>query len=155
MKKALSIFLAVSGILSLETFAHAQQLIYQGGYNPNLSFQQYTEMEYPKPQKSIIYVFYSGVPCAGCQKAMDLIWNIFNTTYDNVYDLQVINYEKDREYNYIEAYQLTEDFVVVLVRVDNGATFGYKKLENLQNQVSDTVSFKDNFTYQVDSFLEN
>ena len=155
MKKILPVLLLTSALISPNKIAYAQQLIYQGGYNPNLSFQQYTEMEHPRPQKSIIYVFYSGVPCAGCQDAMDLIWNIFNTTYDNVYDLQVINYEKDREYNYIEAYQLTEDFVVVLVLADDGATFGYKKLENLQNQVSDAVSFKDNFTYQVDSFLEN
>lgn len=154
MKKILSAVIYMLAILFAVSNSRAE-LIYQGGYNPNLSFQQYLQAAYPKPQKSIIYVFYSGTPCTGCQQAMDLIWNIFNTTYDNVYDLQVINYEKDQEYNYIEAYKLDEPFVVVLVKVDDGATFGYKKLENLQNQVSDPVSFKDNFTYQVDSFLEN
>ena len=55
MKKNKILFLAAL-ILSLCPPARAE-LIYEGGYNPNLSFQQYLEAAYPKPQRSVIYIF--------------------------------------------------------------------------------------------------
>lgn len=146
--------LLMLGIVFFSSNAQAE-LIYQGGYNPNLSFEQYTEAAYPKPQRSIIYIFTSNAQCTGCQQAANLIQQIYDDTYTNVYDLQAINYDTDQEYNYIQAYQLDKPFEVVLVKAADGEALGYKKLDNLQNMVSDPISFKDNFEYQINSYLED
>lgn len=151
MKKILLLLL---GVFFASYNVHAE-LIYQGGYNPDLSFEQYVEAAYPKPQHSIIYIFTNNAQCPGCIQAANLIQQIYDNTYTNVYDLQAINYDTDQEYNYIQAYQLDKPFEVVLVKVEDGETLGYKKLDNLQNMVSDPISFKDNFEYQVNSYLEN
>lgn len=131
---------------------HAE-LTYEGGYNPNQNLQQYFAEAYPNYDKSIIYVFYNDNPCYSCPQAIALIEQIYDKYYSQKYSLFVIDYENDQEYNFIENYNLEEPLEVVLVKVDDGATFGYKKLENLQDQTSDPASFSENFRYQVDSFL--
>lgn len=67
----------------------------------------------------------------------------------------LINYENDQENNFIETYNLSQPLEVVLVRINDGAAFGYKKLENLQNMISDPVSFDDYLSEQINSFLGN
>ena len=65
----------------------------------------------------------------------------------------LINYQNDDENNFIETYQLSQPLEVVLVRVDDGASFGYKKVENLQNMTSDPVSFNDYLSNQITDYL--
>lgn len=151
MKKNKILFLAAL-ILSLCPSARAE-LIYEGGYNPNLSFQQYLEAAYPKPQRSIIYIFTANEQCYGCPQTVSLIRQIYDQEYTNVYDLQQINYEQDREYNYIQAYNLSQPLEIVLVRVQDGETVGYKKLHNLQFQYDDPTSFRETFETDVNSYL--
>ena len=133
---------------------HAE-LTYEGEYDPNMTLQEYFEKAYPNPQKSIIYVFYNDVnmSCENCPQTIELIEQIYNNNYQNDYSLFVIDYGNDQEYNFIETYHLKKPLEVVMVRVDDGATFGYKKLENLNYQISDPLSFGDNLKFQIDSFL--
>lgn len=131
------------------------ELIYEGAYDPQMSLQEYFDKAYPNPQKSIIYVFYNDVnmTCENCPQTIELIEQVYNRYYQNDYSLFVIDYEDDREYNFIATYQLSKPLELVMVRVDDGATFGYKKLENLNYQISDPLSFADNLKFQIDSFL--
>ena len=133
---------------------HAE-LSYQGAYNPQLSLPEYFEQAYPSPQKSIIYIFYNDVnmTCPNCPQTIDLIEQVYDNRFQEKYDLFVINYGNDEEYNFIQTYNLSKPLEVVLVRVDDGATFGFKKLENLNYQTSDPISFSDNLVFQIDSFL--
>ena len=151
MQKILWIFLlGLAVILPLRA-----ELTYEGAYNSDLSLPEYFNLAYPNPQKSIIYVFYNdeNMTCQNCPQTIDLIEQVYNDNYKNDYDLYIIDYANDREYNFIETYHLTQPLELVMVRVDDGATFGYKKLENLNYQISDPLSFADNLKFQINSFL--
>ena len=153
MQKLLWAFLlGISIILPL----HAE-LSYQGEYNPNITLEEYFNEAYPNPKKSIIYVFYNDVnmSCENCPQTIELIEQVYNDNFQNDYSLFIIDYGNDDEYNFIQTYQLNQPLEVVLVRVDDGAEFGYKKLENLNYQISDTASFQDNLKFQINSFLQN
>ena len=86
---------------------------------------------------------------------MELIEQVYNQNYQNEYSLFEINYENDNEYNFIEAYNLSQPLEVVLVNVEDGEALGYKKLENLENQISDPTCFSENLQYQINSFFGN
>lgn len=152
MQKILwSFLLTIAVVLPLKA-----ELTYQGEFDPNISLQEYFDRAYPQPDKSIIYVFYNDVnmSCQNCAQTIDLIENIYNENYKNTYNLYIINYEEDQDYNFIQTYQLSKPLEVVLVRVDDGAEFGFRKLENLNYQISDPISFADNLKFQIDSYLE-
>ena len=133
------------------------ELTYQGEYTPQSNLQSYFEQAYPNPQKSIIYVFYNdtNMTCQNCPQTIDLIEQIYDNNFQNEYDLFVIDYGNDDEYNFIQTYNLSQPLEVVLVRVDDGITFGYKKLEGLNYQTSDPTSFATSLKFQIQSFLED
>ena len=151
MQKMLWAFLLC---LAVRLPLHAE-LSYQGEYNPDLNMQEYFNQAYPHFDKSIIYVFYNDVnmSCQNCPQTIDLIEQVYNNNYQNQYNLFVIDYGNDQEYNFIQTYQLNQPLEVVMVKIDDDAQFGFKKLENLNYQTSDPVSFADNLKFQIDSFL--
>ena len=134
---------------------NAQLPQYEGGYNENQTLQEYFEAAYPHYDKSIIYVFYNNNYCYGCPQAIAMLEDLYNRKYANKYNLFVINYQNDQEYNFISTYNLSQPLEVVLVRIQDGATFGYEKIENLQNQISDKISFDDYIEYRINSFFGN
>lgn len=148
----LKIFWSFLILVAIALPLHAE-LYYEGGFNPDQNLQEYFSEAYPNYNKSIIYIFYNDEPCYSCPQAIAMIEDVYDKYYSQKYSLFIINYQDDREYNFIENYNLEEPLEVVLVKVDDGATFGYKKLENLQNQISDPVSFSENLRYQINSFL--
>ena len=129
------------------------ELTYEGAYNPNQNLQEYFDEAYPNYDKPIIYVFFNTDPCFQCPQTIELIEQVYNRNYQNKYSLFLINYQNDDEYNFIETYDLNQPLEVVLVDVADGQSIGYKKLENLQNQISDPVSFSENLQYQINSFF--
>lgn len=141
--------------ISFPVLAQSGQPEYQGEYNPNQNMQEYFQAAYPNYDKSIIYVFFNNNPCYQCPQAIEMIEQIYNQNYSNLYSLMLINYQNDREYNFIETYHLSRPLEVVLVKVDDGGVFGYKKLEDLNDMTSDSVSFTEYFTNQVNNFLSN
>ena len=135
---------------------HAE-LTYQGEYNPSMTLQEYFQAAYPHYDKPIIYVFYNdtNMTCENCAQTIELIEQVYDNNFQNQYSLYIIDYGNDDEYNFIETYQLSQPLEVVLVQVDDGAEFGYKKIEGLNYQTSDPISFADNLKYQIESFLAN
>ncbi len=129
------------------------QPVYEGGYNPDQNLSEYFSEAYPNYDKSIIYVFFNNNPCYDCPQAIELLEQLYQQNYQNQYSLLMINYENDDEYDFIETYQLSQPLEVVLVRVNDGAVFGYKKIENLENMVSDPVSFNEYVSSQINGFL--
>lgn len=135
---------------------HAE-LTYEGGYNPNQNLEEYFQEAYPNYDKSIIYVFYNNNECYACPKTIEMIEQVYNQYYQNQYSLFIINYQNDNEYNFIETYNLSQPLEVVMVQVNDGATSGYKKIENisaLEEETSDPVSFSKDLRYQIDNFLQ-
>ena len=145
-----AVMLGIAVVLPLRA-----ELTYQGEFDPDMTSSEYFAKAYPNPQKSIIYVFYNDInmSCENCPETIELIEQVYQQNYQNQYELFVIDYGDDDEYNFIQTFDLDKPLEVVLVRVDDGAVFGYKKLENLNYQISDPLSFSDNLVYQINSFL--
>lgn len=132
---------------------YAQLPQYQGGYNPNQSLQEYFAAEDQNYDKSIIYVFYNNDYCYGCPQAMEMLEQLYQKKYADEYSLFMINYQDDDEYNFIATYSLSQPLEVVLVKIEDGNSLGFVKIENLQNLISDKTSFDEYVSYRIDSFL--
>ena len=91
--------------------------------------------------------------CENCPQTISLIEQVYDNNYQNDYNLFVIDYGNDDEYNFISTYQLSKPLEIVLVRINDGAEFGYKKLEGLNYRISDPLNFADELKFQIDSFL--
>ncbi len=140
-------------LLTLNFNAWAQTPVFENSNGLQPSIEQYFQEENPTYDRSMIFVFFNNEPCAQCAAAIAQIEEIYNRYYKDLYGFSIINYQNDDEYNFIETYNLFRPLSVVLLRVDDGAVFGYEKLDNLENQISDPVSFDDYFRFRVNSFL--
>jgi len=150
--KNMKIFLLTAALLTA-TSAQAQPLQFEGTYNPDTPLQEYFAEEDQNYKKSIIYVFYNNESCYGCPQTIAELENIYNEYYKDDYSFFIINYEEDEEYNFAQAYKLSQPLEVVMVKIQDGASFGYEKLTGLQNRVSDPLSLSEYFRYRVNSFL--
>ena len=144
-----------AGLICLSSNASAQFTELEQNYTGTDAINEYFAASPHNRNKSIIYVFYNNNPCPACPQTIDLIEKIYNSYYSNDYSLFLINYQALSEYNYTESYNLRHPLEVVLVRVNDGAVFGYKKLLQLQEEISDPISFTENFRFQVNEFLGN
>ncbi len=143
-----------AGLLALGIISPAQaELYYEGGYNPNLTLQQQLAADNPYYPRPIIFVFYNNNQCYECPQTIELIENTYNANYQGTYDFYIINYQEDLNYNFTQNYNLSQPLEVVLQQVEDGQMTNFRKLEYLQNQISDPTSFSDNLTYQINSFL--
>ncbi len=142
----------ILSLLLIPAAVRAQQLQFESAA-PQTPIEQYFQEENPQYRQSMIFVFYNNEPCGNCPQAIALIEQIYDRYYQNLYGFSIINYQDDDEYNFIETYNLSSPLSVVMVRVNDGAVFGFEKIDNPQNQISDPVSFSDYFRYRVNSFL--
>ena len=155
MEEVMKFFWAVVLTIFVLGCAWAQIPVYQGEYNPNQNLQEYFAAEDGNYDKSIIYVFYNNNYCYGCPQAMAMLEEIYQKYYSDKYSFFMIDYQNDEEYNFVETYQLSRPLEVVLVKIDDGASFGYQKIEDLQNMISDKISFDEFVRYKIDNFLGN
>ncbi len=138
-------------LLMLTALPAAAQVQETDGYMPD-AYQNADRTDY---DKSIIYIFFNNEPCYTCAAAIEMLENTYNRNFINEYNMFMINYQNDDENNFIQTYSLSKPLEVVLVRVDNGAAFGYRKIENLQDMTTDPVSLQEYFVSQVNDFFGN
>ena len=124
-----------------QTFA---QFIDSSGYTPYI--KQYVEEDENNWNKSIIYVFYNNSPCAHCAEAMGL-------NYSNDFSYFEINYQETGEFAFTTAYFLDQPLSVVLVRINDGMSRGYYKIDNPQQWLSDKLFFTEQITTAINNFL--
>ncbi len=131
-----------------QTFA---QFIDSSGYTPYI--KQYVEEAESNWNKSIIYVFYNNSPCAHCAEAMGLIFDIYQQNYSNDFSYFEINYQETGEFAFTTAYFLDQPLSVVLVRINDGMSRGYYKIDNPQQWLSDKLFFTEQITTAINNFL--
>ncbi|MBR1648324.1 MAG: hypothetical protein IJ689_01835 [Alphaproteobacteria bacterium] len=131
----------------------AQLPQYQGAYNPNQTLEEYFQAENQNYDKSIIYVFYSNNYCYGCPEAMTMLEKLYDEEFSSLYSFFMIDYQNDDEYNFIATYDLHLPLEVVMVKIEDGEALGYEKIENLQDRISDSVSFNDYVRNRINNFL--
>lgn len=150
----MKIQLILTGLLSVIASATAAEtLVFEDDNTAEMPLAQYFRAEDNAPAQSMIYVFFNNEPCPSCPAAIELTEQIYDREYQGVYGFSIINYQEDDEYDFVETYNLSRPLSVVLARYDDGAAFGFEKLDDLPERVSDPVSFADYFRYRVNSFL--
>lgn len=131
-----------------QTFA---QFIDSSGYTPYI--KQYVEEDENNWNKSIIYVFYNNSPCAHCAEAMGLLFDIYQQNYSNDFSYFEVNYQETGEFAFTTAYFLDQPLSVVLVRINDGMSRGYYKIDNPQQWLSDKLFFTEQITTAINNFL--
>lgn len=129
------------------------ELTYEGGSAPNQPLQEYFAAADDNRDKSVIYIFYNGDQCYQCPQTIALTEQIYNQRYADLYSLFVIDYENDEEYDFISAYGLSEPLSVVLVKIADGQSLGYRKIANPQNLVDSPEDYESYLTGQIDDYL--
>lgn len=149
MKKTLTVALA---LYALTSTAYAG-LTFEDNFAPNQPLREYFAAEDQNYQKSIIYIFYNGEQCYQCPETIALTEQIYNQYYNGRYSLFVIDYANDDEYDFITAYNLYEPLSIVLVKIEDGESVGWRKISNPQNQIDAAEDYTEELTQQINEFL--
>jgi len=138
-------------ILSVST-ARAQPA-FEGNFPPGQPLQEYFAAEDENYNKSIIYIFYNNDECYQCPQTIELTEQIFNRYYNGRYSLFVINYAEDDMYNFAGAYRLDAPLSIVLVKISDGESLGWQKIDNPQNLIEATEDYTQYLTERINNFL--
>lgn len=117
--------------------------------------RQYVEENEDNWNKSIIYVFYNNEPCEHCDEAMGLLYDIYQQDYSNQFSYFEINYQEQGEFVFSTAYMLEQPLSVVLVKINDGMSRGYYKIENPQQWLDNKQFFVQQITTAINNFLVN
>lgn len=115
--------------------------------------KEYVEESAENWNKPILFVFYSGEPCPQCADAISMIYDIYEKNYINTLSIFEIDYGLNDEFNMRLAYDLTAPLSLVIVRINDGMSCGYYKIDNPQFWVNDPFYFSENITSQINTFL--
>lgn len=102
-----------------------------------------------KPEALIFYN--SANPCENCEKAINLTINILRQNFSGKLHAYLINLNQHPEF--ITAFKLKGPLSLVIVRIDDGASFGYTKLESLQTRITSTQDYKRELIEFINNFL--
>ena len=127
------------------------QYINLEGNNPAIT--QYVAANEDNWNKSIMYVFYSDQPCPLCSEAMGQIYDIYEEYFTNQFNLFEIDYTAEDEFGMQESYDLSQPLSIVLVRIQDGQSRGYYKIDNPQDFINDEFYFKQRLLTEINNFL--
>ena len=107
----------------------------------------------PQNQKlsEALILYNSANPCETCSKAIELLKQIIENYYQNRLQLYLIDTQTHPEF--ISSFHLDAPLTLVIIRIDDGAAFGYQKLTGMQSQTDDTNTFTRRITEFIDNFF--
>lgn len=140
-------------LVEIPVYSGLSQYIDLSGNNPYI--RQYVEEAPENWDKSIIYVFYDNSPCPNCAQAMGMIYDIYQQYYSEQFSFFEINYEQQGEFDFQLDYQLDQALSIVLVRINDGMSRGFYKLDNPQVWLDNPLYFEETVTNAVNNFLVN
>ncbi len=99
-----------------------------------------------------IIIFYDSVnPCFRCPQTIELIIKILKENYNGQIHAYLIDINRHPEF--ISAFNLSTTLNLVLIRISDGASFGYKKITDLTAGINDIPSYTQMLTEKIDNFL--
>jgi len=145
------IFLAVSAVLLLCSSAKAQYVDLSG---TNSFIQQYVEESPENWDKSILFVFYDGsIYCKTCPKAIEMVYDLYARKFITALNIFEIDYSKRSEFTMQIDYNLTQPLSLVVVRINDGLSQGYYKIDNPQDWIDDPFYFDEKIANLINEFL--
>ncbi len=82
---------------------------------------------------------------------INLIINILRNNYQSKIHTYLIDINRHPEF--ISAFNLSTTLNLVLIRISDGASFGYEKITNLTDGIDDIPSYTQMLTEKIDNFL--
>ena len=110
--------------------------------------QLYINPETAKKPEAILF-YNSANPCKNCKKAINLTISILRRNYIGKMHLYLIDLNNHPEF--IVAFQIKGPLTLVMIRISDGATFGYTKLEALQSRIISPELYQ----IELKSFINN
>ena len=102
--------------------------------------------------KPIAIIFYNSLnPCQNCNNAINITIDILRKNYPNQIHLYLINLNNHPEFIY--TFKLKGPLNLVIIKISDKASFGYKKITSLQSKTDDLISLNQLITNMFANFL--
>lgn len=118
----------------------------------SLSLQSLYTNPQNKTLPEIIIFHNTANPCENCQKTIDMIISVLRKNYQKKITAYLLDEQKHPAF--ISAFHLKGPLTLVAVRISDGASFGYEKLEGLPAKIYDKQEFSRTITEFIDNFLD-
>lgn len=106
----------------------------------------------PKSKKPEVIIFYNSLnPCQNCSLAIKRIISILKKNYSKKITAFLIDLKYHPEL--ITDFNLKGPLNLTVIRINDGASFGYSTLTGLDAKLNDPISFKNQITEFIDNFL--
>jgi hypothetical protein len=110
---------------------------------------------YINPQRqnrSEAIIFYNSAnPCETCRQAVNMLIAVLEANYRHTLHAYLIN--EQTHPSFIPAFRLNAPVSLVIVRISDGAAFGYEKLDGLQSLTSSPELFNRRVKEFINNFL--
>ncbi len=102
--------------------------------------------------KPIAIIFYNSLnPCQNCNNAITITTDILRKNYYNQIKLYLIDLNNHPEF--ISTFKLKGPLNLVIIKISDKASFGYKKITGLQSKTDDLISLNQLITNMLANFL--
>lgn len=101
------------------------------------------------PEAIILYS--TDTPCENCDTAINMLVDTLKQNYKDKLHAYLINLTRHPEY--IHAFKINAPLTLVIVRISDGAAFGFEKLEGLQSEIGDKTAFNNRVCEFINNFL--
>ncbi len=144
----------LAGVLACLMILNVQaQTAFDDNFADNKPLREYFAADANNENKSIIYLFYNGEQCFDCPQTIEMVENLYNEEYAELYSLFVIDYTQDNGFDYAQTYDLFAPLALVLVKIQNGEMLGYRKLNDLNIQSGDNEFYTRYLSEEINNFL--
>lgn len=112
--------------------------------------QLYINPETAKKPEAILF-YNSANPCENCEKAITITISILRRNYFGKMHLYLIDLHQHPEF--ATAFQIKGPLSLVIIRISDGASFGYTKLEALQSRIISPKLYQTELKSFINNFL--
>ncbi len=97
-------------------------------------------------------IFYNSAnTCENCLKAIDMLTDVLRQNYQGKLHAYLIDVQKHPEF--ISAFRLSGPLNLVIIRISDGAAFGYDKMSGIQSKITNRRDFSRSITEFINNFL--
>ena len=115
----------------------------------SISLQELYTNPQNQTRSEALIIYNSDNPCENCTKARKMLSALLKQHYSDNLTIYHINLAFHPEF--APAFEIHAPLTLVIIRISDGAAFGYEKLAGIQS-LADNTSI---FTHRITEFIEN
>lgn len=106
----------------------------------------------PNSLSQALIIYNSANPCYKCDQTITALNNILNTKYQNRLNTHLINIQSNPQFG--DFFHIDAPLTLVIIRINDGAAFGYRKLTGLQSEIDDLSRLTERIEQFINNFLD-